>query len=74
MMQNLKTAYIHIKQNIFALKALFYNQQLYIYAASRNYIYSTSRKWYTCVTVKEIWNSFQEYIFIHKKYNHSRQL
>ena len=26
------------------------------------------------LTVKEIWNSFKEHIFIHKKYNHSRQL
>ena len=46
-MQNSRNTYIHIKQNIFALKALFYIQQLYIYAASRNCIYSTSRKWYT---------------------------
>ena len=28
--------YIHIQQNIFARKALFYMQQLYIYASSRN--------------------------------------
>ena len=47
--QNSRNTYIHIKQNIFALKELFYIQQLYIYAASRNFIYSTSRKWYTCL-------------------------
>ena len=41
MMQNSRNTYIQIKQNIFALKALFYSQQLYIYEASRNCIYST---------------------------------
>ena len=33
MMQNSRNTYIQIKQNIFAHKALFYIQQLYIYAA-----------------------------------------
>ena len=46
MMENSRNTYIHIQQNIFALKALYYIQQLYIYAASRNCIYSTSRKLY----------------------------
>ena len=30
-MQNSRNTYIQIKQNIFALKALFYIQQLYIF-------------------------------------------
>ena len=76
MMQDSRNAYIYIKQNIFAVKALFYIQQLYIYAASRNCIHSTSRKWYTTIyliAVNEIWNSFKGHIFIHKKYNQSSQ-
>ena len=39
MMQNSRNTYIHIKQNTFALKTLFYIQQLYIYAASRNHVF-----------------------------------
>ena len=31
MMQNSRNTYIQIKQNIFALKALFYIQQLYLF-------------------------------------------
>ena len=34
-MQKSRNTYMHIEQNIFALKALFYIQQLYIYATSR---------------------------------------
>ena len=45
---------IQMKQNIFAIKALFYIQQLYTYAASRNCIYSTSRKQYTCYLSRKI--------------------
>ena len=71
-MQKSRNRYTHIKQNIFALKALFYIQQLYIYAASRNCIYSTSRN-DIFVNCKEI-NSFKGHKFIHKMYNHSRQL
>ena len=44
MMQNSRNTYIHIRQNIFALKTFFYIQQLYIYAALRSRVYSTSRK------------------------------
>ena len=33
MMQTSRSTYIQFKQNMFALKALFYIQQLYIYAA-----------------------------------------
>ena len=71
-MKKSRNTYIHIHQNIFALKALFYIQQLYIYAASRNCILSTSRN-DILVICKEI-NSFKGHIFIHKKYNRSRQL
>ena len=71
-MQKPRNRYTHIKQNIFALKALFYIQQLYIYAASRNCIYSTSRN-DILVNCKEIISS-KGHIFIHKMYNHSRQL
>ena len=73
MMQNSRNTYIQIKQNIFALKALFYIQQLYIYAdfLARNCIYSTSKK---LVSPQENTDSFKEHIFIPKRYNHSRQL
>ena len=40
--------YIHNQQNIIVFKASFYIQQLYVYAASRNDTYSTSRKLYKC--------------------------
>ena len=73
MMQNSRNTYIQIKQNIFALRALLYIQQLYIYAASRNCIYSTSRN-DILVNCQGNIDSFEEHIFIHKKYNHSRQL
>ena len=54
MTQNSRNTYIKIKQNIFALKALFYIQQLYIYAASRNlYLFNFMEIIYL-LTVKEI--------------------
>ena len=73
MMQNSRNTYIQIKQNIFVLKALFYIQQLYIYAASRNCIYSTQGN-DILVNYQGNIDSFKEHIFIHKKYNHSRPL
>ena len=51
-MQDSRNTYIQIKQNIFALKALFYIQQLYIYAASRNCIYF--KEMIYLLTIKEI--------------------
>ena len=35
-MQNSRNTYIQIKQILFALKTLFYIQQLYFYAVTRN--------------------------------------
>ena len=72
-MQNSRNTCIHMQQNIFALKALFYIQQLYIYAASRDCTYFNFKEIIYLLTVKEI-NSFKGHIFFHKKYNHSRQL
>ena len=46
----------------------FYIQELYIYAASRNCIY------YILVNCQGNTDLFKQRIFIHKKYNHSRQL
>ena len=67
-MQKSRNTHIHNQQNIFALKALFFIQQLHDYATSRNCINSTSRE-----TIRKIY-LFEEHIFIHKKYNQSRQL
>ena len=72
-MQKSRNIYIHIQQNIFALKALFYIQQpLYLCSFKELYLFNFKEMIYL-LTVKGI-NSFKEQIFIHKKYNHSRQL
>ena len=55
MMQNSINTYIQIKQNIFALKALFYIQQLYIYICSFKELYLFNfKKIIYLLTVKEI--------------------
>ena len=73
MMQNSKNTYIHFQQNVFALKALFYIQQLYIYATSSWLYLFNFKELIFLLTVKEL-NLFKEHNFIHKKYNHTRQL
>ena len=72
MTQNSRNTYIHSQQNIFALKALFYIQQLYIYAASKNiYLFTKSiiiRGNYirsrNYIHFKELISSFNEIIFV----------
>ena len=54
MMQKSRNTYIQIKQNIFALKALFYIKQLNIFAASRNCIFYNFKEMIYLLTVKEI--------------------
>ena len=74
MRQNSRNTYIQINIyiiNIFALKALFYIQQLYIYAASRN-VFIQLQGNDILVNCQGNIDSFKEHIFIHKKYNHSR--
>ena len=71
-MQNSRNTLIHIQQNIFALKASFYTQQLYIYAASRivfNQLQGND------ILVNCQWSKFIQRTYIYsQKYNHSRQL
>ena len=64
-MQNSRNTYFHIQQNIFALKAFFYIQQLYIYAASMNCILLNLKEIIYLLTVKEI-NSFKKHIYSQK--------
>ena len=81
-MQNSRNTYIQVKQNIFALKALFHIQQLYIYAASRKmYLFNFKENVFIQLQGNDILlncqgntDLFKEHIFIHKKYNYSRQL
>ena len=54
MMQNLRNTYIPIKQNIFALKALFYIQQLYIYGSFKELYLFNFKEMIYLLTVKEI--------------------
>ena len=75
--QKSRNIYIHIQQNIIVSKASFYIQQLNIYAASRNNIYSTSRKWQNCyLSMKCIhWKNIYlltKHIFIQGIYIRSR--
>ena len=67
MMQNSRNTYIQIKQNIFALKALFYMQfqgTVFIQLQGNDILLN-------CQGNTDL---FKEHIFIHKKHNHSRQL
>ena len=73
MMQNSGNTYIQIKQNIFALKALFCIQQLYIMQL-QGIVFIQLQENDILVNCQENIDSFKEHIFIHKKYNHSRQL
>ena len=71
-MQNSRNTYIHSQQNIFALKALFYIQQLYIYAALKNiYLFTKSMiirgnyiRSRNYIHFKELISSFNEIIFV----------
>ena len=74
MMQNSRNTYIQIKQNIFALKALFYIQQLYIFMQFQGIVFIQLEENYILVNCQENIVPFKYHIFIHKKYNHSRQL
>ena len=44
-MQKARNTYIHIQQNIFALKALFYIQQLYISTSTSTMITHKILQW-----------------------------
>ena len=72
-MQKSRNTYIHIQQNIFALKALFYIQQTVYLFSFKELLFIQLQGNDILVNCKEI-NSFEGHIFIHKKYNHSRQL
>ena len=74
-MQNSRNTYIQIKQNIFALKALFFHPAT-VYLCSFKELHLFNFKEVICLlTVKEILIlSNNIYLYIHKKYNHSRQL
>ena len=73
MLQHSRNTFIQIKQNIFELKALFYIQQLYIYSAE-GIVFIQLQGNGILVNCQGNIDSFKEHIFIHKKYNHSRQL
>ena len=71
-MQKSRNTYIHIQQNIFALKALIYTSNC-IFMQLQGIVFIQLQGNDILVNCKEI-NSFKGHIFIHKKYNHSRQL
>ena len=73
MMQNSRNTYIQIKQNIFALKAYFTSSNC-IFMQLQGVVFIQLQGNVIVVNCQGNIDSFKERIFIHKKYNHSRQL
>ena len=65
--KNSRNTYIHIQQNAFALKALFYIQQLYILCSFKKFYLFNFKEIIYLLTVKEIKNLFKEHIFYSQK-------
>ena len=59
MMQNSRNTYIQIKQNIFALKALFYIQHLYIFMQFQGIVFIQLEENYILVNCQENIVSFK---------------
>ena len=59
MMQNSRNTFIHIQQNIFALKALFYIQQLYTLCSFKELYLFNFKEMIYLLTIKET-NSFKD--------------
>ena len=81
MMQNLRNTYIQIKQNISALRhyftssnCIFMQLQGIVFIRLQGIVFIRLQGNDILVNYEGNTDSFKERIFIHKKYNHSRQL